>query len=131
MIDWLARWENPPEIKEIHKLHAMLLEAGIEHEWVDRREYFDPTGCLKDIGFDQDYGWQVRVCDTEGKRIISAIQGWGTYGVEGDRIEIMGLLTPEEQKVDGVLGWLTAQEVFDRIVKAEGIVIIQKEGIQK
>ena len=29
-------------------------------------------------------------------------------------IEIMGGMTPEEQKEDGVLGYLTAREVFER-----------------
>lgn len=34
---------------------------------------------------------------------------------EQDLLEIMGLLTEEEEKIDRVLGWLTAKDVFDRI----------------
>jgi hypothetical protein len=33
-------------------------------------------------------------------------------------IEIMGLLTPEEQEYDSVVGYLTAEEVFRRIKEA-------------
>lgn len=112
-------WSNPVEITEIHKLHQMLLEAGIKHEWNDRRKQFDPDGQLAAMGFDHDYGWQVRVRDAQGYTVVSAIQGWCTYGVECDRIEIKGLLTPEEKEQDSVAGYLTAQEVFDRIMKGK------------
>lgn len=118
-------WErimNPPKITEICKLHDLLVEAGIQHEYLDRRQQFDPDGLIKDMGFDHDYGWQIVVYDEDGRRIISAIEGFGTYGVESDRIEIMGLLTKEESKYDCVLGGLTAEEVFERIKKAEGVV---------
>lgn len=120
-MDLAKHWSNPVEIKEIHRLHEMLLDAGVEHEWIDRRELFDPDGILAAEGFNHDYGWQVRVCDAKGKRIVSAIQGWCTYGVECDRIEIAGLLTPEEREHDSVAGYLTAEEVFERIMKAEGV----------
>lgn len=114
-MDLAKHWSNPVEITEIHKLHEMLLEAGIEHEWIDRRKQFDPDGSIAAMGFDHDYGWQILVHDVEGDRIISAIQGWCTYGVECDLIEIWGLLTPEERERDSVAGYLTAQEVFERI----------------
>ena len=32
-------------------------------------------------------------------------------------LEIMGLLTDDEKKFDSVAGWLTANNVFDRINK--------------
>ena len=109
--------------KEIHKLHEMLLEAGIEHEWRDRRVQFDPVGKVsawqksRNVP-EYEWGWQIVVYYPDGERMISAIEGWGTYGEERDLIEIMGLLTPEESKYDSVAGYLTAEDVFSRIERA-------------
>ena len=46
---------------------------------------------------------------------MDAIEHSGSYGSKKDLLEIMGLLTPEEQKLNSVLGYLTAREVFERI----------------
>lgn len=113
---------------EIHKLHEMLTEAGIEHTFRERAEECAKPHYEK-LGIDM--GYQVIVYYPDGKRMISAIEGWGTYGYggwdhgldgttekDGDLIEIMGLLTPEEQEYDSVVGYLTAEEVFRRIKEA-------------
>lgn len=95
---------------EIHRLHQMLTEAGIDHEFLDRgRGVF-----TEDI----DFGYQIIVYYPDGERMISAIEGYGTYGYKDDLVEIMGLLTPEEEKDDSVAGYLTAEEVFRRIKEA-------------
>lgn len=47
--------------------------------------------------------------------VCSAIQGDYTYGGRENLIEIMGLLTDEEKQHDSVRGYLTADEVFQRI----------------
>lgn len=119
---------------EIHKLHEMLTEAGIEHEWRDRT----PPGYKEaeartppEERTNSKWGWQVCVYYPDGERMISAIEGYGTYGYggwdhgtlgtdekDGDLIEIMGLLTPEEAEHDSVAGYLTAEEVFRRIMEA-------------
>lgn len=114
---------------EIERLHKMLTEAGIEHDWVDRtpdgwdrlcRKYPDITN------FGGVWGYQIIVYKKNGDRLISAIEGRGTYGYipEGDEffppsdlIEIMGLLTPEEEERGSVVGYLTAEEVFRRIME--------------
>lgn len=111
---------------EIHRLHDMLTAAGIDHEWVDRSR--DSTFVR---GRQINWGYQICVYYPNGERMISAIEGAGTYGYggfdhgmfetdekDGDLIEIMGLLTPEEEKHDCVLGWLTAENVFQRIKEA-------------
>lgn len=119
---------------EIHKLHEMLTEAGIEHSFTDRT----PPG-YKELEESRppeertnlNWGWQVCVYYPDGERMISAIEGYGTYGYgawdhgvlgsdekDGDLIEIMGLLTPEESEHDSVAGYLTAEEVFRRIKEA-------------
>lgn len=110
---------------EIERLHKMLTDAGIEHEWVDRTPpSWDKikTG-LEDIV----WGWQIIVYKENGERLISAIEGYGTYGYTSlfddkpsDLIEIMGLLTPEEEEHNSVAGWLTAEDVFGRIKEAVG-----------
>lgn len=87
---------------EILKLDKMLNEAKIPHtldRWMD--------------------GWQVcyPVEDYENGRVMDAIEHCGSYGHEKDLLEIMGLLTPEEEKDDSVKGWLTAEDVFERIKK--------------
>ena len=38
-----------------------------------------------------------------------------SYGYEMGLLEMMGLLTENESKVDSVVGWLTAEQVFERI----------------
>ncbi len=108
---------------EIERLHKMLLEANIEHEWKDRTP---PGGnrirALRKI----KWGWQIIVYKKNGNRLVSAIEGHGTCGFgfdegQGDLIEIMGLLTPEEEKYNSVVGCLTAEEVFRRIKEAVGV----------
>jgi len=49
--------------------------------------------------------------------ICSVVEFNYSYGHEGDKLEIMGLLTEEEKKHDDVVGYLSAEEVFNRISK--------------
>ena len=49
--------------------------------------------------------------------VCSAIQGTYSYGGKMNLIEIMGLLTPKEEEQDEVVGYLTADEVYERIKK--------------
>lgn len=121
-----------PEFKgkygEIFKLHHMLDEAGIPHDFVD--ETPDSRWIIPGMGFDYTkYHIYYPSCDDFRKGInsdtdtsdtvCSIIQGYGTYGEEDDLLEIMGLLTPEEEEWDSVCGSLTAENVFERIKKAE------------
>lgn len=82
---------------EILKLDKMLTDANIPHT-LDR--FLD--------------GWQV-IYLVNGNRIADAIQHYGSYGNTKNLLEIMGLLTDEEQKYDSVKGYLTAEDVFNRI----------------
>lgn len=119
---------------EICRLHEMLTEAGIEHEFLDRT----PPGYeeieRRNPEFERlhiKWGYQVVVYYPDGRQMISAIEGYGSFGFggwdhgtlgtdekDGDLIEIMGLLTPEEGGPDDVVGYLTAEEVFQRIKEA-------------
>ena len=106
---------------EIERLHKMLLDAGIEHEWVDRTPSLKrPRKDVVKMRDEYNWGWQIIIYRPDGERLVSAIEGFGSHGYglegeQGDLIEIMRLLTPEEEEYDSVRGWLTAEEVFERI----------------
>lgn len=90
-----------PKYKEILRLDEMLTKADIPHT-LDR---------LMD-------GFQICYPCPMGKNIVmDAIEHCGSYGSTYDKLEIMGLLTPEESEHDSVIGHLTAEEVFERIRK--------------
>lgn len=84
------------DYQEILKLHEMLAEYEIPHTMF---QHFD--------------GWAIRYPAPEC--VCSCIQHCFSYGGFFDKIEISGLLTPEEKENDSVLGWLTAEDVFGRI----------------
>ena len=87
--------------QEILKLDRMLTDASIPHT-LDR--LFD--------------GWQVCYPTREEQELVmDAIEHYGSYGKDEDKLEIMGLLTPDEEEHDSVLGYLTAEDVFERIRK--------------
>lgn len=84
--------------REIFRLRNMLDKAGIPY--------------LCENGFMN--GLAIAYPNSE-KVVCSATEHDGSYGREADKIEIMGLLTDEESEYDSVVGWLTAEEVFERI----------------
>lgn len=94
-----GRYITNPKYTEIIRLHEMLDKAGIPHTF---EKFMD--------------GWQV--CYPQGEDcVMDAIQHCGSYGRELNLLEIMGLLTTEEAEHDSVVGWLNAEDVFERIRK--------------
>ena len=91
-------YKTDPDYKEIFKLHNMLENNNIPHTL---HKMFD--------------GWQIIYPEKGKKQVMDAIEHFGSYGSEQDLLEIMGLLTEEEEKINSVLGCLTAQDVFNRI----------------
>lgn len=90
------------DYQEILRLQKMLEENDIPHvisRWLD--------------------GWMVcyPVARPSEDCVIDAIENSHSYGYHEDRLEIMGLLTPEEEACDSVVGHLTAENVFERIKK--------------
>lgn len=86
-----------PDYGEILRLEKMLTDADIPHEM----ERFED-------------GWQIfypgisnRVCIVNEHRISS--------GSREDRLALSGLLNKEERKFDIIVGYLTAENVADRI----------------
>ena len=84
---------------EIRKLHALLTEAGIPHT------FFVHLG-----------GYALKYPDYENQ-VCSAILNGPSLGAFDGLIEISGLLTPEEEEHDSVCGYLTGDDVFNRIKK--------------
>jgi hypothetical protein len=93
------------EYKEIVKLKEKLEEAKIPFEF---STLFD--------GYQICYP-EKNTKDKEDVRECSVIEHYGSYGHSVDLLEIMGLLTEEESQDDDVLGYLSADEVFQRIKK--------------
>lgn len=86
------------DYKEIHKLHQMLVDAGIPHDFERNLD-----------------GWQVTYPSIE-KFIIDAIQHFGSYGAGQDLLESISDEN-RERAGDSCEGYLTASEVFKRINK--------------
>lgn len=108
--------------KEIFKLKKMLEDANIPFDWIPNWGYSE--GKLKIMRtMTPDLVEHYQICYPKGsylkdeQRWISVIEGFGTFGAEQDRLEIMGGFTPWERfkHEDSVIGHLTAQNVFKRI----------------
>ena len=100
--------------KEIFKLKKLLEDAEIPFEYQEGFGY--PEEVRKRCPDISEHYQICYPCFAEELRVLSAVEGFGTYGEQDDLIEIMGLLEPEEG--DGtVVGYLTAENVFNRIKK--------------
>lgn len=82
----------------------MLVGMGIPHEWEQMYDGYH-------IGY-PTLG--------QNKIICSVIEHKYSHGANLDLLEIMGLLTDKERLFDEVLGGLTADEVFQRIMQDYG-----------
>lgn len=87
---------------EIFKLKSMLEENHIPFEWIEHTDFKN--------------GYQICYPEKDEKRVCSVIEHSFSYGSQEDLLEIQGLLTADEEKWDSVLGNLTADDVFQRIL---------------
>lgn len=99
---------------EILKLKEMLEEANIPFEFTDDffnvKEKIDTGAPIAKVFYSHQYpAYQIRLGD-----LADAIEHCYSYGEANDQLEIMGAMTKEELEQDGVLGRLTAEEVFKR-----------------
>lgn len=98
---------------ELDKLIKMLDDAKIPYERDDddpNHDFYKRTGVVPIRRI--KYG---KFPEKEIGCICSVICGYGTYGGDEGLLEIMGLLTPSEEENDDVAGWLSADDVFNRI----------------
>lgn len=93
--------------RELYKLHNLLEDRQIKHEFIieENGKYTRRMIKIHD--------------EIDGQRfeILSAICHYGSYGYEQGLIEILGLLTREEERESNVVGYLTADNVFRRVKK--------------
>ena len=102
--------------KEIFKLKKMLEKENIPFDWNENWGYDEKTvDQLKKVAPNIVDHYQICYPTFGEGRYMSIIEGFGTYGAEDDKLEVMGGFTKEETGGDTVIGWLTAEEVFDRI----------------
>lgn len=90
--------------EEIQKLKEMLDENGIPNDF-----------CPMEIWAE---GYHIYYPNRKN-RVCSIIMFPFSYGFADGKLEIMGLLTEEESELDDVVGYLSAEEVFQRIVDFE------------
>lgn len=92
-----------PRYKEIYKLKEMLEKADIPFIFRKLNDYRN--------------GYQILYPSEGTENRCSVIEHIYSYGSDKDLLEIMGLLTDEEEQHDGVVGFLSAENVFHRIYK--------------
>ena len=91
---------------ELDKLEAYLKGRGIPHERIDEPSY---------PGFEGLERHQIIVYDDRGKRSWDAICNRCSYGGDQGLLEIMGKLVDKKRDGDSVAGWLTAENVINRL----------------
>lgn len=96
----LSSWRMVKSYDEIFKLEAMLKAEGIPFVY-----HRHPDMC----------GFQICYPEDGENRVCSIILHSGSYGRGEGLLEIMGLLKPDEEACDDVAGYLTAEDVFERI----------------
>ena len=99
--------KNKPRFAEIFKLAAELAERGVNFQ-------------MQAVTLDElrkVYLWYP----DRWQKVALVVQGTGTAGADDGLLELDGLLTEDEAKThaDG-LGYLTAGNVLERILKREG-----------
>lgn len=88
---------NKVDNREMHRLANMLGGANIPYE------------------IHQMWGGLRIAYPNNTDVVCSVIQHAFSYGGKEGYLEIMGLLTEEEGEGNSVKGWLTAEDVFERI----------------
>lgn len=91
--------KNPLQFREIIRLADMLAGAGVPftlHRYLD--------------------GWQL-IYPVKDAKPVSVIQHSYSYGGPHDKLELEGLMTKAEKKADAIMGFMSAEEVFNRISK--------------
>jgi hypothetical protein len=101
------------DLTELNKLEKWLKENHFIYKRTDK----PPTPVSSSLFKYEPVGerHQLIITDRKGKILWDAICHWGSYGYEKGLLEIMGVIVDEEKAGDTVEGYLTADEVIDRI----------------
>ena len=104
-------------LDHLNYLEKYLQVHGIKYERIDKEEIFDRERHIAQNERHQiivpcsgdDFQWDV-ICQK------------GSYGYDKGLLELYGNLVDEEKDGDSVVGWLTAQDVIDRIEAKETLL---------
>lgn len=97
-------------LTELNKLEKYLKDNGIKYERIDDSRIHCINGQMIDFGF-----YQICVPTADDSREWDAVCCRGSYGYEKGLLEIMGSIVDREVDGDYVVGWLTADDVIERI----------------
>ena len=114
----MAEVEFNEKYSEIFKLHKMLLIEDIPHDFIERD--MDGRLFVYQILYPNKESWNCML-PGEGARDMtcSIIEGPDTRGGDQNRLEIYGLFHGTDPDFDSLVGYLTAENVYNEIVKAE------------
>lgn len=97
-------------MSELDKLEEYLKARDYDYERYDQEERLDSHGRI--VSLERH---QIIVTDDYGDRAWDAICQWGSYGYKEGLLEIYGDIVWNDIDGDSVRGYLTAQEVINRI----------------
>lgn len=104
-------------ITELDKLENYLKENDIEYERIDTEmppDILMGSPVIIPRGFGERH--QICVPHTGSDCDWDVICNYGSYGFEDGLLELMGtLVTEEEYEYDSVVGYLTAEDIIERL----------------
>lgn len=109
--------EFDEKYSEIFKLHDMLTKADIDHDFLTRKIGLT---YIYQILYPNKESWDLML-PGEGARYLtcSIIEGPDTRGGDKNLLEVFGLIHGDDPDFDDLCGYLTAENVFNEIVKAD------------
>ena len=100
-------------MSELDKLEVYLKEHGYKYKRIDKSRYPELPDEYKKSGFGEQH--QILVYNDKDEVLWDAICHWGSFGWHDGLLEIMGSIVDEKRVGDSVEGYLTAQDVIERI----------------
>lgn len=98
------------DLSELNKLEEYLQEHKIKYSRFDQDEVLTEDGSI-----DKMMRHQLVILDKNGRALWDAICHEGSYGYEQGLLEVMGSTVVLPSDGDSVAGFLTAQDVIDRL----------------
>lgn len=96
-------------MRELDILEKYLILNGYKYRRIEE------TNVIEFMGKNEDIGIKQIIVYKNGKRSWDAVCHYGSYGYKEGLLEIMGSIVDEEKDGDEVVGWLTAQDVINRL----------------
>lgn len=94
-------------MSEMDKLEKYLILKGYRYRRIEEINISEIMG--------EDIGRKQIIVYKNGKRSWDAICHYGSYGYKEGLLEIMGSIVDVKKDGDSVVGWLTAQDIINRL----------------